>query len=37
MQTVDDWLSAHSVSPRPRQRRSNACRVGTGVYMFASE
>jgi hypothetical protein len=37
MQTVDDWLSAHSVLPRPGRRRSSTCRVGTGVYMFASE
>jgi hypothetical protein len=37
MQTVDDWLSAHSVSPRSNRRIGKTCRVGTGIYMFASE
>ena len=37
MQTVDDWLSSHSVHPRPGRRKGRTCRVGTGVYMFASE
>jgi hypothetical protein len=36
MQTVDDWLSAHSISPRLDRRRRRTLRVGTGVYMFAS-
>src|SRR5882672_774180 len=37
LQTVDDWLSAHSVRPGDDGRSAKTCRVGTGVYMFASE
>lgn len=37
MQTVDDWLSVHSVSPRSGRRKRKTLRVRTGVYMFASE
>jgi hypothetical protein len=37
LQTVDDWLSAHSVRPEDVDQSIRTCRVGTGVYMFASE
>ncbi len=37
LQTVDDWLSAHSVRSAEDGRAAKTCRVGTGVYMFASE
>ena len=37
LQTVDDWLSAHSVPVGDDKRFVKTCRVGTGVYMFASE
>jgi len=37
MQTVDDWLSVHAVSPRSGRRKGRTLRVGTGVYMFASD
>jgi hypothetical protein len=37
MQTVDDWLSAHSIEGRHRKGSRKSCCVGTGVYMFASE
>lgn len=37
LQTVDDWLSAHSVRPGEDGKTAKTCRVGTGVYMFASE
>ncbi len=37
LQTVDDWLSAHSVESNNRDSSARACRVGAGVYMFASE
>jgi hypothetical protein len=37
LQTVDDWLSAHSVPVGNGKRSVKTCRVGTGVYMFASE
>jgi hypothetical protein len=37
MQTVDDWLSSHSVAKRPKGSISKTCCVGTGIYMFASE
>jgi hypothetical protein len=37
LQTVDDWLSAHSVRQSNTSVATKTCRVGTGVYMFASE
>jgi hypothetical protein len=37
MQTVDEWLAAHSVPPSSMQRKAKTCRVGAGVYMFADQ
>jgi len=37
MQTVDDWLTAHSVSNRARNYKARQCCIGAGVYMFASD
>lgn len=37
LQLVDDWLSAHSIPTNQDARKKAICRVGTGVYMFASE
>jgi hypothetical protein len=37
LQVVDDWLAAHSVTVKSTKRRVKTLRVGTGVYMFASD
>ena len=37
LQVVDDWLAAHSVASKISSRNVKTLRVGTGVYMFASE
>lgn len=37
LQTVDDWLTAHSVRNNHSASAARACRVGAGVYMFASD
>lgn len=37
MQTVDDWLTTHSVHKGARVRTQKLCSVGTGLYMFASD
>jgi hypothetical protein len=37
MQTVDDWLSAHTSKTTAKGRSAKTVRVGTGIYMFASD
>jgi len=37
MQTVDDWLSAHTSRASSKGRAAKTVRVGTGIYMFASD
>jgi hypothetical protein len=37
MQTMDDWLSAHSRGHPTSGRPPKTFRVGTGIYMFASD
>jgi len=37
LQTVDDWLSAHTSRASSKGRSAKTVRVGTGIYMFASD
>jgi hypothetical protein len=37
LQTVDDWLSAHTSKTTAKGRSAKTVRVGTGIYMFASD